>query len=110
MTDETNAKTFTFADLVRQYRVEVPIIQRDYAQGRSTPKVKSIRERFVADLMMALEFGQDRGKLDLAFVYGQVNNGVFVPVDGQQRLTTLFLLHLYIVKRCMVKSTCGLCK
>lgn len=110
MTDETDAKTYTFADLVRQYRVEVPIIQRDYAQGRSTPKVKTIRERFVADLIKALEFGQDRKKLDLAFVYGQVNNGVFVPVDGQQRLTTLFLLHLYIVKRCMVKSICGLCK
>ena len=110
MTGESNAKTFSFADLVRQYRVEVPIIQRDYAQGRSTPKVKSIRERFVADLLKVLKSRHGQGKLDLAFVYGHVRNGIFVPVDGQQRLTTLFLLHLYFVKRCMLESTCGLCK
>ena len=33
--------------------------------------------------------------LDLNFVYGKVEGDKFIPLDGQQRLTTLFLLHLY---------------
>lgn len=111
-----NGMKMSFADLVRLYKVEVPIIQRDYAQGRTTPKAESIRKAFISDLLKALEehkqldSGQQKG-LDLAFVYGRVDNGVFIPVDGQQRLTTLYLLHLYLVKRCKKNSTqCEECK
>ena len=32
----------------------------------------------------------------LDFVYGDVKAGVLRPLDGQQRLTTLFLLHWYV--------------
>ena len=32
----------------------------------------------------------------LDFVYGDVQGGVLRPLDGQQRLTTLFLLHWYV--------------
>jgi hypothetical protein len=104
------AKVFTFFELMRQYKVEVPIIQRDYAQGRNNPKASSIRKKFVSDLLNTLSgSAQDGHPLDLAFVYGYIHNGVFVPVDGQQRLTTLFLLHLYLVKRCMAmpQQECG---
>ena len=110
----SNDKTLSFADLIQQYNVEVPIIQRDYAQGRATPKAKTIREKFVKDLLNCLTNSLDNGvgleTLELAFVYGHIHNGVFVPVDGQQRLTTLFLLHLYLVKRCMKESSCQVCK
>ena len=109
-----NNKTLSFADLVQQYNVEVPIIQRDYAQGRATQKAKTIREKFVKDLLNCLANSLDNvadlESLELAFVYGQIHNGVFVPVDGQQRLTTLFLLYLYLVKRCMKESSCQVCK
>ena len=38
--------------------------------------------------------------LHLQFVYGSVKNGNdFIPLDGQQRLTTLYLLHWYIATR-----------
>ena len=110
----SNNKTLSFADLIQQYNIEVPIIQRDYAQGRDTPKAKTIREKFVKDLLNCLVKSFDKAAdlepLELAFVYGHIHNGIFVPVDGQQRLTTLFLLHLYLVKRCMNESSCKVCK
>lgn len=99
--------TFSFADLVRQYKIEIPIIQRDYAQGRDNTKAVSIRKQFVADLLNALK-SDKKDQLELSFVYGRVENGVFIPVDGQQRLTTLYLLHMYLVKRCKMER-CNSC-
>lgn len=38
--------------------------------------------------------------ITLDFVYGDVDgNGIMTPLDGQQRLTTLFLFHWYAAKR-----------
>lgn len=79
------------APLVRS--VEIPLIQRDYAQGRTDPRASDIRERFLDVLHEALTEGQDVG---LDFVYGEVEDGTLRPLDGQQRLTTLFLLHWYL--------------
>lgn len=75
--------------------IAIPLIQRDYAQGRKTEQVRRIRERFVADLCDALEGSHT---IDLDFIFGDVDpkNGTFYPLDGQQRLTTLFLLHCYL--------------
>ena len=33
--------------------------------------------------------------IKLDFIYGSFKGGAFQPLDGQQRLTTLFLLHWY---------------
>lgn len=74
-----------------EFNVVIPIIQRDYAQGRK--KAESIRNQFVSSLFDALLKGNG---LHLDFVYGNVENGDFIPLDGQQRLTTLFLLHWYL--------------
>jgi len=77
--------------------IEIPIIQRDYAQGRETKEVEKIRNRFVDALFKALtNTGEEAIKLD--FVYGNIEDGKLIPLDGQQRLTTLFLLHWYIAK------------
>jgi hypothetical protein len=74
--------------------IEIPLFQRDYAQGRKDAQVRQVRERFLADLCAALEVN---GKeLHLDFVFGDVVNGTLYPLDGQQRLTTLFLLHCYL--------------
>jgi len=76
-------------------KVEIPMIQRDYAQGRDSEK--EIRKRFLNTIFEKLEKGEH---LELDFVYGdlRVNDGHydFIPLDGQQRLTTLFLLYWYI--------------
>jgi hypothetical protein len=75
-------------------RLEIPIIQRDYAQGRESSG--DVRETFLDALYLYLD--ENRPNRDLDFVYGSISTGdsVFIPLDGQQRLTTLFLLHWYL--------------
>lgn len=78
-------------------KIEIPIIQRDYAQGRETKEVNRIREQFIDVLYNALT-GSKEDAVKLDFVYGNIEEGKLIPLDGQQRLTTLFLLHWYIAK------------
>ncbi len=77
-------------------KVEIPMIQRDYAHGREVET--EVRNRFLNAIFDSLLNEHD---LDLDFVYGSVSelNKTFVPLDGQQRLTTLFLLYWYIGSR-----------
>ena len=77
-------------------RVEIPLIQRDYAQGRENAAVQVIRRDFLDVLIDAIT-GGDPGGLD--FVYGDIEDDTLRPLDGQQRLTTLFLIHWYVAAR-----------
>ena len=89
----------SFSDLLQRdhvTRVEVPIIQRDYAQGRHNAEATRIRDAFLGVLHGALIGG---GPVHLDFVYGHIEDGKLVPLDGQQRLTALFLLHWYLGAR-----------
>lgn len=81
----------TFWKFLQNRKIEIPIIQRDYAQGRIGKE--KLREKFLKDLKKALD---DNEILKLDFVYGNIENNCFNPLDGQQRLTTLWLLHWYI--------------
>ncbi len=81
------------ADAPAVTSIEIPLIQRDYAQGRIDPRVSDIRDRFLDVLYEALAGDVDVG---LDFVYGDVEDGTLRLLDGQQRLTTLFLLHWYL--------------
>lgn len=75
-------------------RIEIPMIQRDYAQGRTSDEVHLVRKNFLRTLHSAA-VGRERVSLD--FVYGQVDHErTLQPLDGQQRLTTLFLLHWFL--------------
>ncbi|MEJ7823319.1 MAG: DUF262 domain-containing protein [Chitinophagaceae bacterium] len=80
----------------KDLRIEVPIIQRDYAQGRS--RESEVRNNFLEALFNYLD--EDKPGRELDFVYGAIsetgNGQSFIPLDGQQRLTTLFLLHWYL--------------
>ena len=75
-----------------------PLFQRDYAQGRDTDPVRRIRADFL-DASMALLAADEPTPVGLDFVYGGVEDGRSRPLDGQQRLTTLFLLHWYLASR-----------
>lgn len=77
-------------------RVEIPLIQRDYAQGRRDAAVQAIRRDFL-DVLVSAITGYD--PVDLDFVYGEIDGGTLRPLDGQQRLTTLFLIHWYVAAR-----------
>lgn len=84
-------KKYSFTDLLKQGRIRIPKIQRDYAQGRQLPKVDEIRKVFVHTLLLVVKGKHAATELD--FVYGSNQKNAFEPLDGQQRLTTLFLLH-----------------
>ncbi len=102
MSDNTNSikgEQLTFFQLFKEkkYDIEVPIIQRDYAQGRK--ESREIRNQFLDTLEYHLRAGE---RIDLDFVYGSLRNNrtvKFIPLDGQQRLTTLFLLHWYLANK-----------
>lgn len=89
-----NTKAISFWDFLKENTLEIPIIQRDYAQGRLGKE--NLRKNFLADLKNALDSNETM-KLD--FVYGSIENDNLNPLDGQQRLTTLWLLHWYIALR-----------
>lgn len=88
--------TYNFRSLLMEYqRISIPKIQRDYAQGRLTGKAPDVRENFLNDIFS--------GKvMSLDFIFGTAqecdNQKKFIPLDGQQRLTTLFLLYMYGIK------------
>lgn len=86
-----NLKKYSFNDLLKQGKLRIPKIQRDYAQGRKSPKVDDIRKSFVHTLLLVIKGKRLATELD--FVYGSNQRNAFEPLDGQQRLTTLFLLH-----------------
>ncbi|THF76546.1 DUF262 domain-containing protein [Cohnella fermenti] len=83
----------TLLKLLAEFRVEIPIVQRDYAQGRQDPDTTIVRETLLADIRTAIR--EQKNPVELNFVYGKVEGDTFIPIDGQQRLTTLFLLHIY---------------
>lgn len=77
-------------DLLNDYIIRIPLIQRDYVQGVN----EKIKNKFLNDIYITLTNEKD---LSLDFIYGYIDNkNIFIPLDGQQRLTTLYLLHLYL--------------
>lgn len=98
--NSTNNK-YTFWQLLNEFtKIEIPIIQRDYAQGR--PTEGKIRNKLIGHIAEALNTASP---IELDFIYGMVTEkektvqSLFIPIDGQQRLTTLFLLHWYAAWR-----------
>ena len=92
---------FTLKSLCEKYnKIEIPVLQREYAQGRDSEK--SLSTAFVDYLVENL---LNASHVELDFVYGALrkeNNyqkTVFIPLDGQQRLTTLWLLHWFIAAK-----------
>lgn len=86
--------------LLSRYRVVIPGIQRHYVQGANNPKAESVRKQFIKEIFTAIEKKQN--EFNLHFIYGPINTNVedsFVPVDGQQRLTTLWLIARYAAEK-----------
>lgn len=73
-------------------KIVIPAIQRDYVQGLK--EYSSKFDKFL-DVLFHCLIGNNTISLD--FIYGYFSNGIFNPIDGQQRITTLALLYYYIV-------------
>lgn len=81
----------------KEAAIIIPKVQRDYAYGRDEEKVKEILSGLLDEMFEAV---RDDKKKIFDFVYGgsyvrdndNLGSGL-IPLDGQQRLTTLFLIH-----------------
>lgn len=93
-----NIITRNIKELLGKHKVIVPLLQRDYAQGRESEK--ELRTRFVKEIKDAL---RNNKPLHLDFVYGYTeptsSEEAFIPLDGQQRLTTLWLVLWFLAPR-----------
>lgn len=92
--------------LLKESKIIIPPIQRDYAQGRNTGKIPVIRSRFLTNIYNALvDDGEPSLELDFVYGYTDLDHNsnqqvrIFKPLDGQQRLTTLFLIHWFIANK-----------
>ena len=75
----SKGERLTFFQLFNEknWNIEIPIIQRDYAQGRQTSR--EIRDTFLNTLSDHLKSGKN---IDLDFVYGSLNENdstQFIP-------------------------------
>ena len=95
--EEVNSNFITF---FTKHKIEIPLIQRDYVQGGDLQSKK--RNEFIDSLFDALLYEGKPCELD--FIYGTEENGVFLPLDGQQRLTTLFLLHWFLLNKSRLEN------
>ena len=82
-------------------KILIPRIQRPYAQGRLRERETKIRNQFLGQIFSHLCEGT---VMDMNFVYGSVKEtekGVYTMelLDGQQRFTTLFLLHWFLLNK-----------
>ena len=85
---------YSLWQLLSDRGIEIPVFQRDYAQGRLDKA--TLRHDFLHQLVVALTGAEDTaGNLDFVYSFGDENKEL-KPLDGQQRLTTLWLLHWYL--------------
>lgn len=116
-TENKKYEKHSFKSFLEQYHVIIPMVQRDYAQGRTTDDVKRVRDRFldaIKSYLVKSEDDNDVMKMD--FIYGEkeqvwsttvankLERIIVTPLDGQQRLTTLYLLHWYAAKKCGIEE------
>ncbi|MES2418301.1 MAG: DUF262 domain-containing protein [Bacteroidota bacterium] len=97
MNDYINSgERLSFAQLLVDNTISIPLIQRDYVQGRVSED--EVRTEFLNALINYLKEGTPFRDLD--FIYGFLNeNKILYPLDGQQRLTTLMLLHWFLANK-----------
>lgn len=93
---DNGGNTMSFWRLLKHYSIRIPAIQRDYVQGRGDVQSANARTGMLDDIQTHIS---DRTPMSLNFIYGQIEGSddcdveLFVPLDGQQRLTTLYLIH-----------------
>lgn len=99
MANDNIGQLKTFRQLLDEEKsIIIPKVQRDYAYGRLEKKVQDVLDGMLTSIIEAV---RDDSNNILDFVYGGTyvhksdKKAGLIPLDGQQRLTTLFLLHFY---------------
>lgn len=74
-------------DAMSVKRIEIPRIQRDYAQGRTVKKgnskgLNNQGQKFIDSIFSHLSGGVP---MEMDFIYGAFENGKFIPLDGPSK-------------------------
>ena len=89
-------KKENFIELFEKHIVCIPAIQREYVQGYDEEQTNIVRKNFVNDIFDAIS---NDGTVDIGIIYGYTQKeessekSIFFPVDGQQRITTLYIIY-----------------
>lgn len=89
-------KKENFVALFEKHIVCIPAIQREYVQGYDEEQTNIVRSNFIDEIFDALSNESD---LDIGIIYGYTQKeessgkSIFFPVDGQQRITTLYVIY-----------------
>lgn len=101
---------YTFWRLIQENEIQIPQVQRDYVYGRTvgSGKEATVLDGLLNEFKRVLESSGD-DTIVLDFVYGDIHRKdnkyeYLIPLDGQQRLTTLYLLHVYAAVRQSIKN------
>lgn len=93
MNDEKGMINYSAFKFMSEYEICIPIIQREYIQGCNDQRIINTTNRMIDDILAALK--NERDRVNLNIIYGYSENNVFYPIDGQQRLTLLYLIIYY---------------
>ena len=92
-----SSKAYNLKDLLK-HRIVIPDFQRDYAHGRNDARTKYVRSLFLNSIAKVVK--GEASSLSLDYVYGSFTKEEdFYPFDGQQRLTTLYLVYCHLAQR-----------
>ena len=89
MIDIINTKKI---DELKEYKFRIPLYQREYAWGEDEV------EQLIEDLKTFQEKQEDRQYFLGNIVLDKINDNFYDVIDGQQRLTTLYLLTVLLKK------------
>lgn len=93
--NEINNQIFNMNDLLPHYTIYIPDMQRDYCWGLNKKDDKTLFHEFI-DTLYNLYENKDDFKMGL--FYGYLENDRLYLCDGQQRITSLYLILLYAYK------------
>ena len=79
-TDVQQGRKCSLWQLAAENAIVIPIIQRDYAQGRSNDKVRQIRQPFLKKIFKVLDNNDSR--LELDFDYGTLESPKDIWTDS----------------------------
>lgn len=84
--------TFVSTFIQSPKNILIPIMQRDYVQGGRPDIINPLLDK-IHDALT-----QEKTTVELNYIYGydEGEPASFIAIDGQQRLITLWLVHLYL--------------
>lgn len=99
--NEINNKIFNMNDLLHHYTIYIPDMQRDYCWGttkadKADKHGNSLFKNFLDTLVQ--NYNENKKDFTMGLFYGYVENNRLYLCDGQQRITSLYLILLYAYK------------